>query len=102
MVRGTPSHPIPVLQSQYSCQSRGLTQCQSGSLIAKVIGENGVLDMRYQHVNVGGELVTGRCRSTPERLGDGRLRMHEVWQWTCGDMRIGRGVVEEVLGDGGV
>ena len=56
----------------------------------------GALDMRYHHVNAGGELMTGRCRSTPERLPDGRLRLHEVWQWTSGDGSAGRSVVEEV------
>lgn len=35
-----------------------------GTLIATV-APDGVLDMRYQHVNAAGELMTGRCRSTP-------------------------------------
>lgn len=70
-----------------------------GSLIAKVIegeGEDGGLDMRYQHVNKDGALMTGRCRAKPERLEDGRLRMREVWQWTSGDCSKGESVVEEV------
>ena len=37
----------------------------------------GCLDMRYHHVNARGELMTGVCRSTPEILADGRIRLHE-------------------------
>jgi hypothetical protein len=66
-----------------------------GTLIATV-DPDGVLDMRYHHVNAAGELMTGRCRSTPELLPDGRLRLHERWQWTSGDGSEGESVVEEV------
>jgi hypothetical protein len=66
-----------------------------GTLIATV-DEAGRLDMRYSHVNRGGELMTGRCESTPEALPDGRLRLHERWQWTSGDGSRGESIVEEV------
>ena len=56
----------------------------------------GVLDMRYHHVNVDGALMTGVCRSTPERLADGRLRLHEQWRWTSGDGSTGESVIEEI------
>jgi hypothetical protein len=65
-----------------------------GLLIAKV-GDDGCLDMRYQHLNTAGELMTGICRSTPELLPDGRLRMHESWQWASGDGSTGESVIEE-------
>lgn len=55
-----------------------------GFLIATIQPDNS-LDMRYQHVNQAGDLMTGICQSTPERLTDGRLRLHEPWQWTSGD-----------------
>ncbi len=64
-----------------------------GSLVARV-EPDGALDMRYQHWGPGG-LRTGQCRATPEWLGDGRLRMHEEWQWTNGDRTAGRGIIEE-------
>ena len=67
-----------------------------GFLIAVVL-EGGVLDMRYEHVNTQGELMTGRCSSAPEYLPDGRIRLHEQWQWTSGDGSSGSSVVEEVL-----
>jgi hypothetical protein len=66
-----------------------------GSIIA-VVQPDDSLDMRYHHVNVSGDLMTGRCRSVPERLDDGRLRMHETWQWTSGDQSSGQSVIEEV------
>lgn len=70
-----------------------------GSLIATVregAEVEGTLDMRYQHVNKEGELMTGRCVSVPEILEDGRLRMHETWEWTSGDRSKGESVVEEI------
>ncbi len=66
-----------------------------GTLVAKVLA-GGSLDLRYQHVSVTGELKTGECRSTPEVLADGRLRLHESWRWTSGDLSSGTSIVEEI------
>jgi hypothetical protein len=66
-----------------------------GTLIAKC-DERGNLDMRYQHINRNGELMTGKCLSSPEVLPDGRIRLHEKWQWTCGDLSSGESVIEEI------
>jgi hypothetical protein len=66
-----------------------------GTLIAAVDAA-GCLEMRDQHINTRGELMTGHCHSTPEILADGRLRLHEVWQWTSGDHSTGHSTVEEV------
>ncbi len=65
-----------------------------GHLIA-ICGDDGVLDMRYQHINIRGELMTGICVSTPEFVDDGRLRLHETWQWTSGTQASGESVLEE-------
>ncbi len=65
-----------------------------GNLIAKV-DENGNLEMRYQHLNKQGELMTGICHSTPEILADGRIRLYEKWQWTSGDLSEGESIIEE-------
>lgn len=70
----------------------------SGQLMA-LVDDNGCLDMRYQHVNTDGVMMTGECRSTPEILSDGRLRLHEVWQWTSGDQSSGTSIVEEIKKD---
>jgi hypothetical protein len=66
-----------------------------GTLIAKVV-EDDCLEMRYQHLNKNGELMTGKCFSTPEILADGRIRLHEKWQWTSGDNSSGNSVAEEL------
>lgn len=66
-----------------------------GTLIAKVDDE-GKLDMRYQHINKEGELMTGKCISIPEILSDGRIGLKEKWQWTCGDFSEGESVLEEI------
>lgn len=66
-----------------------------GTLIAKVLEED-CLEMRYQHINKQGSLMTGECKSVPEILDDGRIRLHETWQWTCGDFSKGKSVVEEL------
>ena len=66
-----------------------------GSLLGKA-DEDGILDIRYQHLNKQGKLMTGVCRSTPEILPDGRIRLSEKWQWTSGDFSEGESVVEEI------
>lgn len=66
----------------------------SGHLIA-VVSEKGRLDMRYHQINRKGELMTGVCESTPEILPDGRIRLHERWQWTSGDGSSGESIIEE-------
>lgn len=65
-----------------------------GHLIA-LVDEMGNLDMRYHHVNLQGVLQTGICRSVPEMLPDGRIRLQETWQWTSGDGSSGSSLVEE-------
>ena len=67
-----------------------------GSLIAKVT-DGDCLEMRYQHLNIKGELMTGKCFSTPEILADGRIRLFEKWQWTSSDFSEGTGIVEETI-----
>jgi hypothetical protein len=66
-----------------------------GTLIATADGA-GSLDMRYQHLAMDGSFRSGRGRSWPERLPDGRLRLHEHWQWTAGKEGAGVSVVEEI------
>ena len=67
----------------------------SGHLIA-LVDEEGCIDMRYHQVNDRGELMTGTCRSLPELLPEGRIRLHESWQWTSGDRSSGSSVLEEI------
>ncbi|MEJ7625081.1 MAG: hypothetical protein WKF34_13895 [Pyrinomonadaceae bacterium] len=81
----------PVVWAEYSGG-----QIVRGSLIA-TMRPDGVLDMRYHHLNARGVLMTGICRSTPELLADGRIRLKEEWQWTCGERGTGCSVMEEFL-----
>ncbi len=65
-----------------------------GHLVATVL-PSGQLDMRYHHVNQRGELMLGTCLSTPELMGNGKIRLKEEWQWLCGDMSSGRSEIIE-------
>lgn len=66
-----------------------------GQIIGRV-GEGGILDMRYQHIDRDGEIKTGYCITTPEVLPSGKLRLHERWRWTCGHRAKGRSILEEI------
>ena len=68
---------------------------QFGTMIATV-NADGTLETRYQQVSSDGTIKTGRCRSTPEFLPDGRVRLHEEWAWTEGDRGSGFSIVEEL------
>lgn len=68
---------------------------KNGHLIA-LANAQGILDMRYQHINDKNEIKTGTCISTPEVLPNGKLRLHEKWQWTCDDFSKGESVIEEI------
>jgi len=50
-------------------------------------------------LNISQDLTikTGVCQSTPEITEDGRIRLHEHWQWTNGDLSKGYSVLEEVV-----
>jgi hypothetical protein len=78
-----------LLEASYS---GGGIRC--GQMVGKVL-EGGVLEFCYQHLTDEGELRSGRCKSTPEALADGRMRLHESWKWTSGDLSEGRSIVEE-------
>ena len=67
-----------------------------GTLVAKA-DTLGNVDMRYQHISVDGSFKSGRCHSRPETLPDGRLRLHEQWQWTDGAEGAGVSTIEEVF-----
>lgn len=54
-----------------------------GALVAGMQAD-GRLDARYQHATVAGDIRTGRCDTRPERLDDGRIRLHEEWRWLSG------------------
>ena len=67
----------------------------TGHLLGHV-NQDDSLEFVYHHINVDGELMAGRCCSTPTIESDGRLVMNESWQWMTGDQSAGTSQVEEV------
>ena len=76
-----------------TCEYSG-GKIKTGHLIG-LVDDQGRIEMRYHQVNDKGELMTGTCRSTPEMLPNGKIRLHESWQWTSGDRSQGESVIEE-------
>lgn len=65
-----------------------------GHLIG-IVDDSGGIEMRYHQVNDKHELTTGICQSKPEILPNGKIRLHETWQWTSGDRSAGNSIIEE-------
>ena len=66
-----------------------------GHLLGKV-DDDGSIEMRYHQLLKDGSLQTGICLSTPEITEDGTIKLHEKWQWTCGDFSTGQSVLVEI------
>ncbi len=61
-----------------------------------VVDSKGTINLRYHQINAKNELMTGKCISIPERLSNGKIRLHENWEWTSGDFSKGTSVIEEI------
>ena len=68
---------------------------KAGHLIG-IVFDNGSIEMRYHQLNSQNELMTGICESIPETLPDGKIRLHEKWEWTSGDKSKGKSIIEEI------
>ncbi|MNE35170.1 hypothetical protein D3C87_1095550 [compost metagenome] len=84
----------------YKQKENILTAEYSGGKIIKghligLVDNQGNIEMRYHQVNEKGELMTGICHSKPEILENGKIRLHETWQWTSGDQSKGNSILEE-------
>ena len=77
-----------------TCEYQG-ENIVTGHLIG-IVDPDGNIDMRYHQVNMHGQLLTGVCLSRPELLPNGKIRLHESWQWTSGDESMGQSVLEEI------
>jgi len=64
----------PILTSEYSGG-----QIVKGYLIG-LVDADGNIEMRYHQINTKGELMTGICKSKPELLANGKIRLHDTWQ----------------------
>ncbi|CAM4128899.1 n-acetylglutamate synthase [Zobellia nedashkovskayae] len=85
----------------YQQKGNILTSEYAGGKIVKghligLVGDDGNIEMRYHQVNTDGELMTGFCSSKPEITKDGKIRLHESWQWTSGDRSQGNSILEEL------
>ena len=70
-------------------------EIHKGHLIG-LVDANGNIEMRYHQVNKKGVLMTGSCFSKPEIMKNGKVRLHETWQWTSGDKSSGKSILEEI------
>ena len=68
---------------------------QKGYLLG-LVGEDGCILFCYQQINIYNKLMTGTCTSRPEQLPNGKIRLHERWQWTSGDCSSGSSIVGEI------
>lgn len=66
-----------------------------GSL-AGTCAPDGTLDFAYCMVLDGGEVISGRCHSTPTVLPDGRIRLHEEYERYGADGSRGVSAIEEL------
>ena len=85
----------------YKQEEHILTSTYSGGKVTKghligLVDKNGNIEMRYHQINTEGVLMTGICFSKPEFLPNGKIRLHERWEWTSGDRSKGKSVLEEV------
>ena len=87
----------------FEYQQRGniLTSEYQGGDIVKghligLVAEDGTIEMRYHQVNKKGELMTGICFSKPKLTAAGKIRLHENWKWTSGDLSSGTSILEEI------
>lgn len=65
-----------------------------GHLIGTVSDDNS-LDFLYHHLNNKNQLRTGKCHSIPIVLENGKLELHETWQWLNGDNSKGSSILKE-------
>lgn len=68
---------------------------REGNLLGEV-EPDGTIQMSYQHYNLNNEFRAGVCTSKPEILPDGKIRLHESWEWTSGISGRGNSIVEEI------
>tara|TARA_B110000211_G_scaffold234635_1_gene305252 strand:+ start:3204 stop:3539 length:336 start_codon:yes stop_codon:yes gene_type:complete len=66
-----------------------------GQLIG-IVSKEGDIQVSYHQINKDGLIMTGKCDSKPEIMKNGKIRLIESWQWTSGDLSVGKSVLEEL------
>ena len=69
-------------------------QIVKGNIIGKVVEDH--IEFFYQHINTKKELMTGKCKSYPELIENGKVKLKEFWEWTSGDKSSGESIVIEI------
>ena len=59
------------------------------------VHQNGELDFYYEHINIRNEIRVGKCHSIPQINDNGKIELHEEWQWINGDCSTGSSIVVE-------
>lgn len=77
-----------------TCKYEG-TKILKGHLIG-LVDKNGHIQMNYHQINHDHILMTGVCKSKPELMENGKIRLKEEWQWTSGDKSKGKSILEEI------
>lgn len=86
---------------EYNQTGNILTSAYSGGKIKTghligLVDQCGKIEICYHQVNLKGELMTGTCVSEPEIMSNGKIRLHETWEWTSGDYSKGNSILEEI------
>ena len=68
-------------------------------VLTGVTAADGSLEFGYCMVLDTGEVISGHCRSTPEVLAAGRIRLHEVWRRFGDQASTGVSCIEEIPTD---
>jgi hypothetical protein len=66
-----------------------------GNLLGKIF-DDGHLDFVYHHINLEGEIMTGKCQSFAKISDSGKILLNENWQWTCKDYSKGKSILIEI------
>lgn len=67
---------------------------KNGFMVGKV-DISGALDFYYEHINTDDEIRVGKCHSIPTVNDNGKIELHEKWQWLNGDCSSGESIVVE-------
>lgn len=67
----------------------------NGQILGRV-NEDNSLYFVYHHLDKQLNLKSGSCYSRPKMLPDGRIQLHESWEWTHGGAGEGESIVEEI------
>ena len=70
-------------------------EIKQGFLIG-MVDDNGNLAFTYLHLNDSNQFRLGKCNSIPVFLENGKIEMHEEWQWLNGDKSKGTSLIVEV------